>query len=312
MGDAVRCPTTATSVAGCRGTAINVTGVASFFSKYAAFSVPTAGAAAELRFGQTAGTSLNSTPTAAGANYAMFCAPAATASTAFNAVSFTINALASSASFYLSGYFGVCNAGLVSPALSGCTNWTSATLSLPLATTTSTLSFSYAGAALDGAAIGTRNLCFAAGIANTPSSGSYWSLTAGGAAFVGTASCNAGYYLQGSTCAPCASGSYSAARGATSCTQCAAGTWGAAAGQTSAEAACSECAAGYCLALGSTSATASPCAAGYFCPTFAPLTTQAACPPGYFGPPGTGSATANPCAAGTFSPGGAAYAAQAN
>jgi hypothetical protein len=49
MGDAVLCPTTATAlVTGCRGTVFNVTGTTANFQTYTNFSIPTAGAGAEL------------------------------------------------------------------------------------------------------------------------------------------------------------------------------------------------------------------------------------------------------------------------
>ena len=79
----------------------------------------------------------------------MYCAPASSASTAYNAISFTVNALASSPDFYLGGFFGVCPVGVVTPALSGCFNWTAPTLTIPLATSTSAISFSYAGGKFD-------------------------------------------------------------------------------------------------------------------------------------------------------------------
>jgi hypothetical protein len=122
MGDAVQCPTTAkTLVAGCRGTAFNVTGTASSFQTYTNFSIPTAGADAELRFRQTAVTAAIAAPTSASTNYVMYCAPASTSSTAYNALSFVVWALASEPAFdyVLGGFFGVCNGGVVTPALAG-------------------------------------------------------------------------------------------------------------------------------------------------------------------------------------------------
>jgi hypothetical protein len=68
----------------------------------------------------------------------------------------------------LGGYFGSCPGGPVTAALTGCVNWTAVTLTQPLSTSPASYTFSYAAGRFDGAAIGTRNLCFAAGIANTP------------------------------------------------------------------------------------------------------------------------------------------------
>jgi hypothetical protein len=121
--------------AGCSNTTLAVTGPAAALSAYASFSVPTAGADGELRFGLSPALALTLAPTSSSANYALFCAPAASASTSYKGISFAVTAHASSSAFYLGGYFGQCPPGVVrNTALTGCTGWTAVTLTLPLDT----------------------------------------------------------------------------------------------------------------------------------------------------------------------------------
>lgn len=102
-----------------------------------------------------------------------------------------------------------------------------------------------------------------------------------------TSNCNAGQYLNGTTCKDCPAGTYSAAR-ATSCTPCPSGTYSSAGASS-----CASCGAGKYLNNGSCQS----CPAGSSCSSTAITGT---CPAGTYSL--AGNSNCLPCPAGTHQP----------